>query len=283
MADKLTFIHTSDWHLEHDSDDNYNRVRARLRMIKEYADEHIHNPWIVVGTGDLTDNARPEEYRKLKALLREFGIYYLLVPGNHDVTALGNLVFASGFNEAGCRSFYDSQMEMVAKISNELNCHVAVNSLAPFANTRLGKRMLILWLPKFKTKLMLLDSNEDSDINAFARGELGEDQLNLVKNHLSDEEEEGWTKVLMMHHHPVFNNYFQFLKESDRLLKLIWDVPSLLLLFGHKHKPNRWSTGAGGLMLSAHDLKTKQRTTSVDIITISDGNLDTTELELELE
>src|SRR5690606_3034729 len=50
-------------------------------------------PDLVVITGDLTEHGRKQEYLKLKPLLAELDIPYLLIPGNHDSPAMLREIF----------------------------------------------------------------------------------------------------------------------------------------------------------------------------------------------
>jgi 3',5'-cyclic AMP phosphodiesterase CpdA len=65
----------------------YKGVADSNQLFSE-AIEHLHRldrqPDLVLITGDLTDEGRPEEYLVFRELIRALKLPYLLMPGNHD-------------------------------------------------------------------------------------------------------------------------------------------------------------------------------------------------------
>ena len=58
---------------------------ANLRAAVEHLNELDPAPDVVIGTGDLTNRGRPEEYAALRDLLADLEAPIYLIPGNHDV------------------------------------------------------------------------------------------------------------------------------------------------------------------------------------------------------
>jgi len=65
----------------------YQGVADSNRMFEEAID-HLHGldrkPDLVLLTGDLVDDGRPDEYAQVRHLLAKLTIPYLVIPGNHD-------------------------------------------------------------------------------------------------------------------------------------------------------------------------------------------------------
>jgi 3',5'-cyclic-AMP phosphodiesterase len=59
-------------------------ANAKLEKAIEYLDTRGERPDVVLATGDLTNDGRPEQFRLLRALLERLEIPIYLVPGNHD-------------------------------------------------------------------------------------------------------------------------------------------------------------------------------------------------------
>jgi 3',5'-cyclic AMP phosphodiesterase CpdA len=60
--------------------DSYAKLAAAIGRIGNLEPQ----PDLLVATGDLTADGKPEEYQALRELLAELDIPYLLLPGNHD-------------------------------------------------------------------------------------------------------------------------------------------------------------------------------------------------------
>lgn len=75
----------------------YKDVADSNRMLRD-AIAHLHRldraPDLVLLTGDIVDEGRPEEYAHALALLSELRLPYLVMPGNHDDRAAFRQAFA---------------------------------------------------------------------------------------------------------------------------------------------------------------------------------------------
>ncbi|MER7396772.1 metallophosphoesterase [Streptomyces sp. NPDC000151] len=74
----IVIAHLSDIHLDGDE-----RSGRRARAVMEYLDNLPHDLDAVLVTGDIADNARPEEYQEARRLLASRHPV-LACPGNHD-------------------------------------------------------------------------------------------------------------------------------------------------------------------------------------------------------
>ena len=274
MSQPLYFILTGDWHITNDSNNRNNKnVKHRLKLIIDEMPNDV--PFIIGAAGDLTNNGMPLEYTNLTDIVEEVGVNgnIFSVLGNHDITKLGNLIICSGFDEAAFqhgRKFCDEVIsETVFNLGGEVHNH----DLEHFEDSKLKKLMRVVLMHEHKVVFLLLDSNVTEDDDAsFARGEIGTKQMKLIEQYLQARQLVGYTKVLMLHHHPIFNDFFQLLKDSDEFLKLWWGVPNTLVAFAHKHHRNMWSNGNDSFVASAHDLKSKQ-TIKVQVFCLKDGKV----------
>ena len=71
-----TVVHLSDLHFGRVDDQVLEPLRSRI---------HALEPHLVVVSGDLTQRAKPEQFRQAKAFLESLPKPQLVVPGNHDV------------------------------------------------------------------------------------------------------------------------------------------------------------------------------------------------------
>lgn len=76
----------SDIHVKPEGRLAYRRVdtAAHLARAVRHLLDLTPRPAVVLGTGDLVDAGRPEEYRHLRALLAPLPMPVYLIPGNHD-------------------------------------------------------------------------------------------------------------------------------------------------------------------------------------------------------
>jgi 3',5'-cyclic-AMP phosphodiesterase len=82
----MLIVQISDLHVA-EADSSVRRfvdTNANLERAIAYIEAMRPRPDLVVATGDLTDNGRPEEYRLLRELLDRFEIPVRVIPGNHD-------------------------------------------------------------------------------------------------------------------------------------------------------------------------------------------------------
>lgn len=69
-----------------------------------------HSPSLVVLSGDLTQRARPEQFREARAFVDSIPVPVIVVPGNHDVPLYR--VWERAFNPFGCyRKHFSEELE----------------------------------------------------------------------------------------------------------------------------------------------------------------------------
>lgn len=69
-----------------------------------------HSPSLVVLSGDLTQRARPEQFREARAFVDRIPVPVVVVPGNHDVPLYR--VWERAFNPFGCyRKHFSQELE----------------------------------------------------------------------------------------------------------------------------------------------------------------------------
>ncbi len=219
----MKIYHASDTHCHHDDENN---VELQKRIVGLAA---IVKPEdVVVFTGDLTDDGRPDQREKIRALLKQLICTVLILPGNHDFGAIG--------------SFFDKQD---AKGFDEL----AEDFLeAPFY----GKIPVLKRIEN--VLLILLNSNLKTDqVTDFACGKIGVIQLGLLDRLLKDPGNEGLVKVVCLHHHPFMHSDLTMrLVDSDLFMETIAGRVDVLL-FGHRHIEGYWHDKHGCREISAAD------------------------------
>jgi predicted phosphodiesterase len=265
----IILIHISDPHI--DANDNKNKsIRESFSMLEKFIEEKertTDNRCIILITGDIGNNAKAEELNLFSKILEEHHIAdrVIMVPGNHDSCRVGNEVGIITFDEESVRHYQTLQATLlnrcrqfiITAIDNEAKIDMISKPCEPFIN---GK--FLFWNKKSKAKctprileyhnhkivFVLLDSNPQNvtlSIN-FAQGEVGKKQMKLVKDIATNPKYKGWIKIALLHHHPIYNNYFLKLQDADEFLKIIWDTFSIVC-FGHKHAANIWSSHDGFL------------------------------------
>jgi 3',5'-cyclic AMP phosphodiesterase CpdA len=236
----LTLVHLSDPHVD-DSVPNANDVLlTRMDGLVKFCTKEFTNP-IYVFTGDMINNGNEPEFNVMrKKLIEDMGIAdrTLLAIGNHDVLKLGIDTIGSHFHADACARFYSLQLESIYNnkyIKESGSSIVMSQTKRSFENTKKKKQIITIEMKQEKTLFIILDSNMMDDyINNFARGELGTEVMQMMDDAIKSTPDD-WVKVVMLHHHPVFNNYFQLMCDSDEFIKKIWDIPNILVMFGHKH------------------------------------------------
>lgn len=99
-----TILHISDVHFG----------PPHLPRVSEGVLEFIerHRPSLVVLSGDLTQRARPEQFREARAFVDRIPVPTVVVPGNHDVPLYR--VWERAFNPFGCyRRHFSEELEPV--------------------------------------------------------------------------------------------------------------------------------------------------------------------------
>lgn len=217
----MKFIHVSDLHYhtrESDNDDSD-------RLLKSIAEKYPEHTLIV--TGDIVDDGHEEQYGRAYDALQRFAGRVFIVPGNHDFGAAGN--FYSW--ERALR--FD---RMLSEPLNQGGTFTGDNT--PVVNIARDADDTVM--------LIGLDTNLETEHPFdFACGEVGTQQLTTLNSILCDPSTATMTKMLFMHHHPfTFLSFFMELRDARELIRTIYQRVDLVL-FGHKHKSNKWQQHRG--------------------------------------
>lgn len=268
MNNPLVLLHISDVHVDSDDTKNYH-IREKLNKLHLYIDDNeklTTDKYIILITGDIGNSARVEELNLFTSMLREYKLEdrVIIVPGNHDYCRNGNEIGSITFDEEAVKRFQALQLNLLAKCSGFIStidtetklvcsskvCDPFIKSKILFWNKKSNVKCTarILEYINHKIVFVLLDSNPQNvmfDLN-FARGEIGSKQMKVVKDIATNPKYKGWIKIALLHHHPIYNNYFLKLEDSDEFLKITWDTFNIIC-FGHKHSANIWSNHVGWL------------------------------------
>lgn len=268
MNNPLVLLHISDVHVDSDDTQNYH-IREKLNRLHLYIDDNeklTTDKYIVLITGDIGNNARAEELNLFASMLREYKLEdrVILVPGNHDYCREGNEIGSITFDEEAVKRFQALQMHLLARCTGFIStidteaklvcrsevCDPFIKGKFLFWNKKSDVKCTtrILEYVNHKIIFVLVDSNPQNvmfDLN-FARGEIGTKQMKIVKNITTNIKYKDWVKIVLLHHHPIYNNYFLKLEDADEFLKIIWDTFDIIC-FGHKHATGLWSNHVGWL------------------------------------
>lgn len=208
-------IHLTDTHIGFENlSTRMGDIVTRIIFTKEKASDYI-----IVHTGDIVEDATREgSYEEALShlnRLRAAGFTVLIVPGNHDygTGSLGSSEYISKFK----KHFYNntSITYPIKTIIDDI-AFIGLDSMAEELN----------WYDRL-----------------WAEGELGEDQLNRLRNFLIHDNDviNAKYRVVYLHHHPFHPKPFHHLKDSDELGKIL--VPNRIdaLLFGHNHDGRIWN------------------------------------------
>lgn len=180
-------------------------------------------------TGDVTDDGQPAEWRAIQQALAPLtGLVPLwLVPGNHD---------------CGMRGItYDEARAERARTACDMI------STTPIIASPTGLRV---W--RWGTyRIIGLDSQRGQAgelLPPLARGEIGKAQLAALEVELADPS----PTVVLLHHHPLWDEALHVLEDAASLKKLIERRPQVkAVLFGHQHKEAVWGTPKTRLWVSS--------------------------------
>jgi predicted MPP superfamily phosphohydrolase len=208
----VTIAHLSDLHWERRDDNTRDRLVRALKLEK---------PSFLAFTGDLADN--PWGLEKAKPWLLDIckdcdldaQTRLLVIPGNHDYRAYGNL----GFRPFTARPFRRS-----------------------FGN---WMKRRIVHLPDLGVTFFLVDSNPI--MFGFARGKVGRRQLRSLRNTMRKmaprerEQIQESVKIALVHHHPLPIPYegqdpFLLLEDAHDFMQFLAENRIEVVLHGHKHR-----------------------------------------------
>ena len=205
-------IHLSDLHIGHeDCGVRFRTIIDNITLIKQPAQNYI-----IVITGDIVENAtrneQIDEAVDALKLLERNGYKVLVIPGNHDygTGGLGNRKFVSLFKKKyfGNTAISYPKTDVIDEIA-----FIGLDSTAEELH----------WHDRF-----------------LSEGELGKNQLKLLRIILDDPAIAPLKKVVYLHHHPFDFKFGMQLRHNNDLKKVIENRIDAIL-FGHYHE----SSGAG--------------------------------------
>ena len=199
--------HISDLHVRRSLDNN-RVVSEKLKEIRADWDRRFWgDDWLIV-TGDITDDGREKQYSRAWDLLYPFRGRMVMVPGNHDYGALGNLYSKKSAERFhGFRAGLDSVRESVVDLQTQ----------------------------GFGVEFILLDTClHTGTVVDFAQGKVGWWALWKLKYNLARIREKGWKSVVVMHHSPLENNWWLRLQDAKQFLGVVLGHADYVLC-GHTH------------------------------------------------
>lgn len=204
----------------------------------------------VIISGDVSNLAFRGEFSLVKRVLAEGGLspqQVSIVPGNHDYYT--RQAATAGVFIEEMAPFITSET-----ITGEPKASSA-NGAATFPFIRYRKNVAIIGLCTGRYSPPLL-----------AWGNIGDEQLQRLRQLLKQAAESGLFRVLVLHHPPLPSHvkWDNRLLDADKLLEVLAEVGAELVIHGHLHRPLRQETpgpkgvvpviGVGsGTWLSPHD------------------------------
>ena len=204
----LTVLHLSDLHVQ-----AYRNRRANLhlgRLVERLVDAHPAPRPVVVITGDLVDDGRPAQYRKLLRLLRplrDAGFRLLAAPGNHDCGPMGNDYRASARVEFQRHVVADLMGIAAADTASDL-----MGELYPMVHELGG----VTFIGLDSVAGMLAEGMH------FTRGAIGSAQLVKLRELLAAPCGRR-PVVVYLHHHPFDRHFTLALRDSAELMAVFTD------------------------------------------------------------
>lgn len=132
MSKKIVQI--SDSHLFGDKDLALNRANSYLNLKNILNHVKGEKPELIILSGDLSQDCTEQSYRNLADLLKDVGVKYYLMPGNHDDANLINKVFGL--------SWVKDKADYSVKLDNWL-LYMLDTSVYPDVNGKLFPEQLI--------------------------------------------------------------------------------------------------------------------------------------------
>jgi len=217
----MKFIHISDLHFHSRKADNKKEFELLDFINQKYSTHHL------IVTGDITDDGHERQYKQAFAALKPFKNRIFICPGNHDFGALGNF-----YSRERAERF-----DRLLSIPLEQGGTFTGDS-TPVVNIVKERNDQVM--------LIALDTNLETD-HTFdcACGEVGDKQLAVLDNILSNPTSSEFVKILFFHHHPFMHgNAFMELIDARKLMRIIYSKVEVLL-FGHKHASSCWESNNG--------------------------------------
>lgn len=214
----MKIIHLSDTHGEE---------AAIRRLVAHILSRPDLAACAVAITGDITDDSKPSEWRAVQTALASLvGLVPIwAVPGNHDCGAMGI-------------TYDPERAERARRICDMISTTPIVTSPSGLRVWRWGT-----W------RVVGLDSqagNAGELLPPLARGEIGRAQLAALEVELQDPA----PTVVLLHHHPRWDEAFHVLEDAGELTRLIARRPNVrAVLFGHQHVEALWGKEGGSSRL----------------------------------
>jgi hypothetical protein len=166
-------------------------------------------------TGDVTDDGVVEQYQHAVRSLSRIVSKKFICPGNHDYGLFGNLY------DDDCAKYFDDDFLPSTGWRNKgfYDKMPVVDELIDGGGTRL--------------LLVGLNTNlETGGISDFARGGIGDSQLDALDLILGNAKYASWHKMVYMHHRPEKCSWFLELIDAEKLLSVLGDRVDILA-YGH--------------------------------------------------
>ena len=252
----MKFIHLSDLHFR-SKEENNKQATATLEYIqKEYPAHKL------IITGDIVDDGHEAQYKRAFDALQPFIGRVFICPGNHDFGAKGHL-----YGQERAKRF-DTYLSIPLRQSGTF----AGENLPIIRHLQNGA---------YPVLLIALDTNiETLSPFDFACGQIGEKQLTVLDEILSDPSISDMIVIVFFHHHPFLHaDQFKRLLDARELMHILYGRVHLVL-FGHNHVSKMWQNTLGiPFILScdnspgrqfAREITIIQKTIMVNYITIED-------------
>ena len=238
-----------------------------LGDLEHLSGEYGLAPDLVVGSGDLTEQAKREEFDQAYDFLAELadglglGRHRVaIVPGNHDVSWLGCEAYflQCQVNQMKCRAEgldpdkepgtaplppYPPKWEPYAAMFRRFYAAEHGVSFPP------DQPWTVFAVPELNTVIVGLNSTmADSHLPDDHYGACGEEQMRAIADRLRECERDGWLRIGVVHHNPVISSSEDpdYLRDH-RLFGEILAENLNLLLHGHTHLGKICTFGPDGL------------------------------------
>lgn len=208
-------------------------------------DDNLSTPLIITNTGDLTECAQPDEFKRAHDFLLRLSTHPLvcetislnnlfIVPGNHDVD------FMRQNPEERFLQYCTFYNKLLGKNRDIVQPHES-QSLSQ-VHIRPESKLVVIEINscQYVEKETIDESRGQVDLSTIAKLRK---ELDSIEN-----ETTGFIKVALIHHHPILiptlvepNRGYDAVLNSGSLLKLLREQGVHLILHGHKHYPQVFS------------------------------------------